>query len=206
MIQRVVVTVFTLVTALMFPATASAQRTLWGVTVTFSPIFDTAEFSKELVDANELTLEGKTFRIGFARGGALLSEWSLLFVQRSFNEGGVIDINGRHITNDGAKLTGVEIEKFAIKGNIKDRAVLGIIIAAGIGAVRGTLTADDGTVVQANDKFTFFGSGSGVHPLFRLEFGVGIIAARGLRLRASGGFDYPGYSATIGATYFFGDR
>lgn len=188
------------------PSAAFAQRTLWGVTASFSPVVETVELSRELNDATELTLPATTFRAGFTRGSALLSDWSLYFVQRSFTFGGVIDMNGRYTTNDDTKLMGVEIEKFAVKSNIKDRVLLGIVIAAGVASVRGTLTDPNGSIVQAKDVFKFMGGGPALQPLLRLEFGVGIKLAQGLRVRASTGFDWPGYSATVAGTYFFGDR
>jgi hypothetical protein len=204
--RQILVVVLLLVASLAVPARAFAQRTLWGVTVSFSPVSETFESSRYLNDADELSLQGQTFRAGFSRGGALLSDWSLLFVQHAFKSGGVIDMGTRYTTNDSTKLIGFEAEKFAVKKNIKDRVLLGVVIAAGVAYVQGTLTAADGSTVEAKDVFTFLGNGTPLQPLLRLEFGVGIVAARGFRVRASSGFDWPGYSVSIAGTYFFGDR
>jgi hypothetical protein len=192
---------------LVLPAPAMAQRKLWGVTVSFAPIFETASFSKYLNNAEELTLKGQELRVGVYRGGTVRGDWSLLYVQRPLNAGGVVNQDGvPFTTNDDVVLDGFEVEKFAVVGDTKDRVLYGVVVGVGVAFVRGTMTAPDGSTVNAKDVLTLFGTDIKLQPMFRLEFGLGIVVARGFRIRGSAGFDWPGYSASIGATYLFGDR
>ena len=68
------------------------------------------------------------------------------------------------------------------------------------------MTAEDGSIVDAKKILTAFGTSLELQPLFRLEFGMGVVLAPGFRIRASGGFDLSGFSASVAFTYFFGDR
>ena len=192
---------------LFLPGQALAQRKLWGATVTFAPIWQTVEFSKYLNGAEELNLKGTSFKVGVSRGTPLGGDWSLLYVHRQLKSGGVVDQGeGRFTTNDDVVLQGFEAEKFAVKKSINDHVLLGVVIAAGVAVVQGTMTAENGSIVNAKDVLTLWGTDIRIQPLFRIEFGAGFVVARGFRIRASGGFDWPGFSASIGATYFFGDR
>jgi hypothetical protein len=153
-----------------------------------------------------MSLEGQSFRVGVSRGGPVQGDWSLLLVRRSLKAGGTIDKDGLFTTNGDVVITGFEAEGFAVKGNIKDRVLLGIVVAGGVAVVEGTMTDAGGATVDAKNVLTFFDTDVKIQPLFRLEFGIGVVVARGFRIRASTGFDWPGFSASIGATYFFGDR
>jgi hypothetical protein len=142
------------------------------------------------------------------------------------------DFRGRPITVtegfdyalDGVTLTGVEYDRFRPFATIKNRAQIGLYYGGGIGFLQGDArgvrfdsTGTTSEVRPANalypedDKDVALLNVAGVSlkpvPLAKFELAVAGIVAPGLKVRASGGFNFPGYQkASISVVYLFGSR
>lgn len=122
----------------------------------------------------------------------------------------------------GVTLTGLEYHRFRPFTTIKERVQIGLTYGGGAGWLEGLATGvefgadgtrrverpvnelfDDGEV----GLFSVAGYTLPVVPLARLELTVGGLVAPGLKVRASGGFNFPGYeTASISVVYLFGSR
>ena len=115
----------------------------------------------------------------------------------------------RRTLNNGT-LSGIEALKFISFGTIKERVQIGMNVGGGIGSLKGDLevrefdvdvTCPQGrcTGRQREDVFTVDVNDEDnrlyplpVYPLGKVEVAVGVILAPGLKVRASGGLDFPG--------------
>jgi hypothetical protein len=125
-----------------------------------------------------------------------------------------------HITQD-AGMTGVEAHIFMPFATIRQRVQIGATFAGGIARIDGSaerflehLVVNDGTIAVVTDAM---GTGTfkatlqdipqdwKVVPIGRAELAVAFLVRPGLKLRATGGVNFPGYH-TIGfhAHYLFG--
>lgn len=203
-------TLVVLVAALMFtPAPALAQDKYWGVSADVSPRWKSVALFDAVYDLQEMDISGSDFRIGFVRGRTLGSEWGVSFVRRGVKDGGLIANETQAFTfRDDVGMTGVEVNKFAVFGTIRDRVQIGMIIGAGVASLRGTARAAAGDIVEAKEVFALAGNSSiAIHPLGRLELAGAAIVTAGFKVRVSGGLDWPGTAKlTIGGVYFFGER
>jgi hypothetical protein len=180
----------------------------WGLIASFTPWTANDRF-RALYDAQTLNFTGDEVRVGIARGSTRRGEFAFLYVRKHFAEGGTLtDIN--HVPfalGPDVYVTGLMAEQFAPFGTIAGHVQIGLIMAAGAGKVRGTaLRVSDGTEVDADRVLRVFARPREFQPLARAELALGVAAAPGLKLRFSGGFDWPG-STRLGVTamYFFGD-
>jgi hypothetical protein len=125
-----------------------------------------------------------------------------------------------HITRD-AGMTGVEAHIFLPFATIRERVQIGATFAGGIARIDGTsdrfiehLVVNQGVVTVVTDD-----EGSGpfketlqdlpqdwdVVPIGRVELGVGFLVRPGLKLRATGGVNFPGYHRIgVHVQYLFG--
>jgi hypothetical protein len=119
----------------------------------------------------------------------------------------------------GVTYSGIELHKFVPFVTIKRRVQVGMNFAGGIGAFDGDLEDH-----EYGQNFVFTGNSSTVQntetvttrpardfvtvspfPLGKIEAAVAVVAARGLKIRGSGGFSFPGYQKlTITGVYLFG--
>ncbi len=198
----------------VFPANADAQpnRQYWGVDVSFAPDWHVNDWMKKLFDADALDVSGSEFTVGFVRGQTRQGDWGVSYVHKSVKNGSrVLTSDVERIASDVA-VNGVTVHKFAPFTTIKDRVQIGMLFGAGVGSPTGNATERDlltGTIVpiEARRFFSPFGQDIPVVPLGEVEVAVAVIAAPGFKVRASGGFNYPGTTAfTIGAVYLFGER
>jgi hypothetical protein len=78
------------------------------------------------------------------------------------------------------------------------------------GTVRATSVTSTGTSVDNVDAKVLFapwGNEMDLMPLGRIELAVAVILGPDLKVRASGGFDFPGYNiVNFGLVYLFGAR
>ena len=128
------------------------------------------------------------------------------------------DIDELYLTQ-GVTYTGVEVHKFVPFVTIGDRMQIGMNFAGGVGKFGGELEKHDfdtdfafvnGQFVpirtetittEEMDEFVSFKP----FPLGKVEVAVAGILAPGLKIRASGGFNFPGYSVfRITGVYLFG--
>jgi hypothetical protein len=195
-------------------ANASAQpnRQYWGVEASVAPSWEVKDSFKKLFDADAIDLSGSEFRIGFVRGQTLEGDWGVSYVRQSVKDGARITTSTVDRTAANVAVNGVRVNKFAPFGTIKDRVQLGMAIGIGVGSATGTVTERNlrtgiSTVVEAKHFFAPFGADIPVVPLGNLEFAVAVIGGPGFKVKASGGFNYPGTSVfTIGAVYLFGEK
>jgi hypothetical protein len=123
---------------------------------------------------------------------------------------------------EGATLTGVEYHRFRPFTTIKERVQIGLTYGGGIGQLagyaRGVESGAGGTRAVERPVDALFDDGevgllSVVDytlkpvPLAKFELTVAGLVAPGLKVRASGGFNVPGYEVgSISLVYLFGSR
>jgi hypothetical protein len=138
-------------------------------------------------------------------------------------------------TLNGVKLSGIEAVKFIKIVNIKNRVQIGLNVGGGIGKLSGPVEIRDfdvttscnntgnctGTAVQhvstVDAGAEVCGSNGGdcdpalyalpKYPLGKVEIAAGVILVPGLKIRASGGLDFPGVSTfRITGVYLIGAK
>jgi len=219
------------------PRVAAAQDgSHWGVAASFTPKWTVPDRLKVVFDADEVDLESSDFTIGVARGRQTGGDWSVSFVRKAFKDGSSIsDIgvdcgafvngcfaNGESLTTQNVRLNGVLAVKFIPFVTIHRRVQIGITLGGGVGTLSGTL---DRRVVFADYRFDGSGQPSGVQeethetvdakelfpfspvPLGVVQISGGVMVAPGLKIRATGGLDFPGSSKfTIYGVYLIGAK
>jgi hypothetical protein len=209
------------------PASAQSRRTLWGVHGGFSPNWKVPNAFEFLFNADEIAIKGSEFRIGFVRGRIFEGDWGVSLIRKQFAEGSTsfLDVSPCddtpcgtfYTTTSNTSLLGVEVHKFAPFGTIRQRVQIGISVGGGIASMRGTLTKLNrervGTIdihqtledVKASELFQPGGTKLKVVPIGRLELAVAGILGPGLKVRAGGGLNLPGYSSlSVEFLYLFG--
>ena len=189
------------------PTDPDPQR--WGVQVSVSP-WRAGEKFRGLMDARDLDISGRSVRIGITRGRMRGSEWGVTFVRRTINEGGrLVDYLDRGYNfGDSVRLTGVMGEQFGSFGTIANRVQIGALIGGGLAKVEGLVfPAAGGAPRDAREVLTLFAHETSLQLLARAEIGAAVLVARGVKVRVSGGFDWPGTTVlTITGLYFFGGQ
>jgi hypothetical protein len=217
------------------PAVAKAQSH-WGVSFSGTPRWELASQLKEVLEGDDavVDIKGSEVTVGIVRGSKLGGDWGVSFVHKPFKDGSsAVDSDEdcfqstclpRTETNvfQNVKLTGVEVHWFARFVNIKERVQIGLNIAGGVASV-------SGQIIQTNDFFevTNFDPRTGtitasprrtvdtldaseellsVFPLAKVEVAGSVILARGLKVKLSGGLNFPAFSARIGLVYLIGAR
>jgi len=123
---------------------------------------------------------------------------------------------------DGVTLTGVEYHRFKPFATIKQRVQIGVTYGGGVGQLagraRGVEFDEQGTKPVERPVNGLFDQGDvGLLsvadytlkpvPLAKLELSLAGLIAPGLKVRASGGFNFPGYEVgNISVVYLFGSR
>ena len=140
------VSVFLLLVAAM-PAAAQfseTEQTLWGVSASFVPNWTAPESFKMFHRADEVNLSGSAFRIGVTRGTWLGGDSGWSFFRQHLKTGSSLEKDGaRYRTGRATTLSGVQYHRFAPFTTIRERIQVGILVAAGFGWYRGTVTRND---------------------------------------------------------------
>ncbi|MCY4025882.1 MAG: hypothetical protein OXH75_06160 [Acidobacteria bacterium] len=196
----------------------------WGVHAWFTPQWRAPDQFRHLVGADEVVgWEGSDYGFGFVRGRATGGEWGLSLVRQrvkadselclSAEAGGACADAVESIR--GLRLQGFEFHWFAPLATFADdRVQVGVNTSAGAGWYEGSVrrpAVAGGQALEAPDVLRFGGpegpEGLPV-PLFRVEFAMAGVIARGLKVIGSGGYGLHG-SRRIGIalSYFpqFGD-
>jgi hypothetical protein len=166
----------------------------------------------------------------FARDSRIAQQFTYDRYQFDPRSGPVVDgtyTEGFDYALNGVTLTGVEYVRFRPFATIKDRVQVGVNYGGGIGALQGNATGytyglEGATpqVLPANklkqDSSEYSESAGLLNvagytlkpiPLAKFELAVASIVAPGLKVRASGGFNFPGYQvASFSVVYLFGSR
>lgn len=187
----------------------------WGVMASFAPWTANDKF-KVLYDARSLDFTGTEVRMGVTRGGATRGEFAFLYVRKRINEGSTLtDTERRHFAiGPDTYVTGMMAEQFAPFTTIKRRVQIGAVLAAGAGVAAGTAyalkegtTGKTGETMEAQHVLRVFAQPRRFQPLARAELAVAVNAAPGMKIRFSGGFNWPGKTEFgVTAMYFFGDK
>jgi len=234
-------------------ADAQTDRTRWGAGVSYAPTWKVptgdgpfATLAEQVFEASDLGLDvkGKDFRIGVVRGRSLSGEWGVSYVHRNMKDGssqGGVDQQcfesgfpgqasqcytyGDLYLYRSVTLRGVEMNKFMPMVLIKDRVQIGLDVAGGFGAMKGTaehqetdtsfqdiknaqgfvtsqkqVVTTTSTIVDARELMTLDPTLIG-----RAEVAVAGILTSNLKVRFSAGFNFPGtHTVSIGMSYFLG--
>ena len=199
----------------------------WTVPARFNPLFDAQ---------TSLDIQSTDFSIGIARGKDQSGDWSVSYFRKSFKDGSSVSsvstdcgvfgttacfLGGESRTLRGVTLTGVEALKFIPFVTIKRRLQIGAVVGGGVGTLSGTLEnhsffpeqippfnrpnfrqAEQVTNEDAKELFPL-----SVVPLFKAEVAASVLVVPGLKIRASGGLDFPGQNMfRLTATYLFGSN
>ena len=187
---------------------APARAWHWGISASVAP-WRAGDRFKSLYQAQTLDFSGNEFRFGVTRGSTRRGEWAITYIRKTIAEGStfVTAVGKRYQLGPRVVLKGVMAEQFAPIGTIAHRAQIGIVLAAGAGQVVGKATlSPDGEESNLRDVLTIFARPQPYHPLGRAELAVALAAAPGVKLRFSGGFDWPGSTRlSVTAMYFFGE-
>lgn len=188
---------------------ANPDPSLWGVQISVSP-WRAGEKFRGLMDARDLDISGRSVRIGVSRGRMRGSEWGVTFVRRTINEGSrLVDYLGRSYNfGESVRLTGVMGEQFGSFGTIANRVQIGALIGGGLAKVEGLVFPSGGGAPRdAREVLTLFAHETQFQLLARAEIGAAVLVAPGVKVRVSGGFDWPGTTVlTITGLYFFGGQ
>ena len=219
----------------LFSPQEVAAQSHWGVTTSFVPRWKPIpEIYGELWDV-DFEPEGSEFRIGIVRGSDRGGDWSIMFIRNTIRTERVIDdtqfadfplfgpvrFGSRYVVPEYLEITGIKYEKFTPFLTIKDRVQIGLTYGGGIGALKGNVEETIFDAELDSDPVTFAPI---VWPtetvmqreakdLYRLDFvpigsveaAVAVILAPGLKVRVTGGFNFPNtqvFSFTI--TYLVG--
>lgn len=221
--------------ACAFPAFARAQdRSYWGVGGSIVPRWEFLQPVAELMDV-ATDAEGREFRVGVVRGRDGGGDWGVMFLRKQINDGSIWQLSegacvqttpatsvctrGTYHVTRHAQLTGVEVYRFIPFGTIGRRVQPGVTIAGGVGRLEGD---SDRFIEHLQVSGTGVGSlteslGPGlfrdtvpaleVIPIGRVEIGVGVLLAPGLKVRASGGISFPTVHVfSLQAHYLIGAR
>ena len=231
---RLVVLSAVLSFAVAVPAAAQSDRSHWGVSASFMPVWEIPSSAGPLFEAEPVDMSGSEFRIGIVRGRDLAGDWGISFVRKRVKDGSTIGGDfeqscgstgclpiGAIYTYEDVTMTGVAFHKFIPFATIKSRLQVGMTFGAGIARFEGNT---QGEIYSAD----VVGSGNNVQvlarqelvtvpasdlfkidvvPLADLQLTVAALLAPGLKVRASGGASLPGYHfISLSATYLFGSR
>ena len=181
----------------------------WGVQISISP-WSAGEKFRGLMDARDLDISGRSVRVGISRGRMRGSEWGVTYLRRTINEGSrLVDYLGRTYNfGESVRLTGVMGEQFGSFGTIANRVQIGVLIGGGLAKVEGLVfPSSGGEPRDAREVLTLFAHETSFQLLARAEIGAAILVAPGVKVRVSGGFDWPGTTVvTITGLYFFGGQ
>jgi hypothetical protein len=177
------------------------------------------------------------FRIGIARGRDLGGDWGVSYVRRNIADGSRFENTTEICTGNtqcvtalsefaltrGVTQIGVEVHKFIPFVTIKRRAQIGLNVAGGVSKFEGSVefhefdtdfTFDPRTGQVTNRRVESVSSRPmsdiptfSPFPFGRVEAAVAVILAPGVKIRGSGGFDFPGYTMfSITGVFLFGAR
>ena len=198
----------------------------WGVSVSFTPKWEAMDRFRDVFLEEEGTIEGTEFTIGFARGSMRGGDWGVSFVRKPFKDGSTFSETSmdcvpefgcfsstRTLVFRQVYLRGVEYHWSKPFVTFADRVQVGMNISAGAGFVEGNIEeTHELTAPPPAPGFqeTFVGPAKDtlwpVYPLFKAEAEGSVAVAPGLKVKVSGGFNFPGITARVAAVYLIGSK
>ena len=202
------------------------ERPLWGVSASitsgFLPKWETPGSFSALYLADEVRLEGAEFQVGVVRGtmSSRESGWSFIrqvldpesFVRADRDDGNSVILR----VDPETTFDGILYHRYVPFTTIRERVQVGMVIAAGAGWYRGTVTRvstdAQGMQTQGVDPANFLSGLARTSeirllplPILRFEGAVAGMLGAGLRLGFSGGYSVPnGRVFRLGLVYFVG--
>lgn len=210
--MKVVVYALLMLVIVASPAAAQLKRNYWGLTASMTPKWEVPDYQKVALDADAVDLKGKALTVGFVRGDTFRGDWGVSYVRRTFDSGSTIRRGTRTTTvSSGVVMNGVELRKFASFGTIKERVQIGLDFGVGAGWTKGNVVHTEpgkaAVTAEAKELFNIGGTVLPVMPIGRLELAAAVIVTPQLKLRVSGGLNFPGQQVfSFGAVYLFGAR
>lgn len=202
---------------LTMSSTAAAQidDTSWGITGGLSPRWSMpGTLLAELFDARRVDVEGPEFRLGVIRGTTFGGEWGLSLIHKRLSKESTLEVEGSDsvitVRADDAELLGVEVHRFFPFARV-GRVQVGVNLGGGIAQLRGFVTGAFVSETQANftlpfpEAFGITGRQIDYLPLGRAELGAAALIGERLKIRASGGFNMPGFQVvSLSFSYLLG--
>ena len=233
--MRLVFAVAACIAVCAAPTAAQTNSSHWGVSVNFAPKWETPEQAGYLFDTEPQDFSGSEFRVGLVRGRDLGGEWGISYIRKNIKDGstlgeveeqcfdpGACALFGELYFYNGVTVDGVILHKFMPFATIARRVQIGLTVGGGIGRWKGTAEGveynaefslvDNSTIVVTQTETRFPVDPEELFvvkpmPLGEVQLSVAAILAPGLKLRASGGVNFPGYQTfSIAASYLFGAR
>ena len=193
------------------------------------PLGKLAEKSLVFGDSG-LDIAGRDFRVGVVRGRYRQDDWGVSLVHRTFNEGStqgaiitkcILEISchvvGTEYRYQDARLAGIEANRFFSFLTIGNVVQVGVDLAGGVGWYRRMVERRDAlNIFTTTSTEPILSSESAQVPasdlskmkpslLGRAEVAVALQMTRELKLRLSGGMNYPGTDiVNVSLLYFFG--
>jgi len=214
--------------------TATATVSHWGVGVSYSPRWVSDNTFKDVfISEGEENVEGTEFSIGFVRGSTRGGDIGVSYVRKPFKDGSLTEAESdcsspgscysftQTREMQGVFVQGVEVHGFLAFATIKNRVQIGVNIAGGIGAVRGTVrqttvfesstTLPNGQPIIETDTSVETGPAADYmlkyFPLGKAEVEAALIVAPGLKIKFAGGLNVPStVSFRIAAVYLIGAK
>jgi hypothetical protein len=211
----------------VMPAPAHAQLSTsshWGVSFSYTPTWKSLDTFKELFVEEEGTIEGTEFTIGIARGSMRGGDWSVSYVHKPLKDSTFVeseqfcdpqfgcDTYTNTLAFQDVLLKGVEFVWSKPFVTLANRVQIGINVGGGAAWVHGTIVetfdfvsgppfpSSSQEVVTGPAKDTLYE----IYPLGKVEAMGSFIIAPGLKVKVSGGFNFPAASFRIGAVYLIG--
>lgn len=226
LIARVVL--LSVVLAGVVPAPAHAQLSTnshWGVNVSFTPTWKSLDQFKELFVEEEGTIEGTEFTIGIARGSMRGGDWSVSYVHKPLKDTTFVESEQSCESQFCYTSTNtLAFQKVVLKGveyvwskpfvTFANRVQIGINVGGGAAWVHGTIVETHDFVSappfpsSSHDEFSGPAKDTlyPIYPLGKVEAMGSFVIAPGLKVKVSGGFNFPAASFRIGAVYLIGSN
>lgn len=202
------------------PGFAQIDNTTWGLEVGFTPSWKMpGQALAGAFGADQIDLHGREFRIGVVRGRTFGGEWGVSLVHKRFADDGIVVLSsssgkGSFTTTD-AEMLGFEVHRFFAFGTIAKQVQIGVNLAGGAGQLRGYVDASyvpsNPTQTRANalvrtaDIFDYVDKHITWLPMAKAELGAAVLAGDRVKVRITGGFNFPGYEvASVSVTYLMG--
>lgn len=204
-----VVPICLLVLLFAAPAEAQIRQKTWGVQFSAAPRWEVPKWQDVLLDADEADASGTEFTIGVARGMTLTGDWGISFVHRTIKDGSFIVREDETATISDGRLLAVELGGFFPFRTYNERVQIGIVWGFGAGSIRGSVVrTTDGGLEEVADTNSFLGvAGKSFVLTSRAEVGAAFILSPSVKLRVSGGINFPGMQAvSVGLLYLFDPR
>lgn len=209
-------------------APVAAQGGRWGLEASFTPQWTGQEsLTDTFYDLGGWELEGHEFTVGIVRGSDNGGNWGISYVRKPLEDG------LRHVITESwceapicssttfdrvmqsVAVQGVEAHWFIPVARFASRVQVGLNLGAGAGFPAGTIaetvtartTFEGQAVFESVEHFDLPAKDVlyGVVPLARAEVQIAVRAAKGLKLKVSGGLNAPSAAAVrVGIVYLFG--